>query len=99
MGGWSLIAGGAKRSYVEAELAGCGSGEPVTSGGDFFGAAVQLAARLCERAAPGAIVVSNAVRELAIGKDFRFGKPRQGRLKGFDEPVRMFEVQWQRETL
>jgi class 3 adenylate cyclase len=83
---------------VVAVRIGIAAGEPVTSGDDLFGAAVQLAARLCERAAPGAIVVSNAVRDLAIGKDFRFGKPRQGRLKGFAEPVRMYEVEWSQST-
>jgi class 3 adenylate cyclase len=74
---------------------GIAAGEPVTSGSDLFGAAVQLAARLADRAAPGTIVVSSAVRDLAIGKDFTFGRPRQVRLKGFDEPIRSYEVGWQ----
>jgi class 3 adenylate cyclase len=73
---------------------GIAAGEPVTSNGDLFGAAVQLAARLCDRAAPGAIVVSSPVRDLAIGKGFTFGKARQVRLKGFDEAIRSFEVTW-----
>jgi class 3 adenylate cyclase len=77
---------------------GIAAGEPVTSDGDLFGAAVQLAARLADRAAPGAIVVSGPVRDLAIGKDFTFGKPRQVRLKGFDEAVRSFEVAWRAEA-
>jgi class 3 adenylate cyclase len=77
---------------------GIAAGEPVTSDGDLFGAAVQLAARLADRAAPGAIVVSGTVRDLAIGKDFTFGKPRQVRLKGFDEAVRSFEVAWRAEA-
>lgn len=74
---------------------GIAAGEPVTADGDLFGAAVQLAARLCQRAAPGLIVVSSAVRDLAIGKGFAFEGPRQIRLKGFDEAVRAFEVRWQ----
>ena len=73
---------------------GIAAGEPVTSNGDLFGAAVQLASRLCDRAAPGAIVVSSPVRDLAIGKGFAFGKARQVRLKGFDEVIRSFEVAW-----
>ena len=62
---------------------------------DLFGAAVQLAARLCDRAGSGSILVSGAVRDLAIGKRFVF--QRRGRLtmKGFDEPVSLFEVAWQ----
>ena len=74
---------------------GIAAGEPVTSDGDLFGAAVQLAARLANRAAPGTICVSSAIRDLAIGKDFTFGRPRQVRLKGFDEPIRTYEVGWQ----
>lgn len=74
---------------------GISAGEPVTRNGDLFGATVQLAARLCGRAAPGAIVVSAPVRDLAMGKGFTFAKPRQVRLKGFNEAVRSFEVAWQ----
>src|SRR6476646_3295526 len=52
---------------------GISAGEPVTdTDDDLFGAAVQLAARLCSAASPGDIVVSIAVRELCMGKSFRF---------------------------
>jgi class 3 adenylate cyclase len=73
---------------------GIAAGEPVLENNDLFGAAVQLAARLCDRAASGTILVSGAVRDLAIGKQFAF--TRRGRLtmKGFDEPVGVFEVGW-----
>jgi class 3 adenylate cyclase len=73
---------------------GVAAGEPVVENDDLFGAAVQLAARLCDRAASGSILVSGAVRDLAIGKQFAF--TRRGRLtmKGFDEPVGVFEVGW-----
>lgn len=73
---------------------GIAAGEPVVENDDLFGAAVQLAARLCDRAGSGSILVSGAVRDLAIGKRFRF--ERRGRLtmKGFDEPVSVFEVGW-----
>jgi class 3 adenylate cyclase len=73
---------------------GIAAGEPVTERDDLFGAAVQLAARLCSRAEPGAILVSGAVRDLALGKGFGFRKRRPLRLKGFDEPIQAFEVQW-----
>jgi class 3 adenylate cyclase len=74
---------------------GVAAGEPVVEHDDLFGAAVQLASRLCDRAGPGSILVSGAVRDLAIGKRFVF--ERRGRLtmKGFDEPVTLFEVEWQ----
>jgi class 3 adenylate cyclase len=73
---------------------GIGAGEPVTEQDDLFGAAVQLAARLCARAQPGTVLVSSAVRDLAVGKGFEFHRRGALRLKGFDEPVRTFEVAW-----
>jgi class 3 adenylate cyclase len=73
---------------------GIAAGEPVAEGDDLFGAAVQLAARLTARAEPGAILVSGAVRDLALGKGVRFGPARSVRLKGFDEAVRTCEVVW-----
>jgi class 3 adenylate cyclase len=79
---------------------GIAAGEPVNEGGDLFGAAVQLAARLCQRATPGTILVSAGVHDLALGKGFSFGKAGRFRLKGFDEQVIAFEVGWDasRET-
>jgi class 3 adenylate cyclase len=73
---------------------GMAAGEPVTERDDLFGAAVQLAARLCSRAEPGTILVSSAVHDLAVGKGFPFRKRGRLRLKGFDGPVAAFEVEW-----
>jgi class 3 adenylate cyclase len=73
---------------------GIAAGEPVAEGEDLFGAAVQLAARLTARAEPGGILVSGAVRDLALGKGVRFGPAKTIRLKGFDEAVRTCEVVW-----
>jgi class 3 adenylate cyclase len=73
---------------------GLAAGEPVTERDDLFGAAVQLAARLCSRAEPGTILVSSAVHDLALGKGITFRKRGRVRLKGFDEPVAVFEVDW-----
>ena len=47
---------------------GLSAGEPVTEDEDLFGATVQLASRLCARAQPKQILVSNVVRELCLGK-------------------------------
>jgi class 3 adenylate cyclase len=71
---------------------GISVGEPVTERGDLFGAAVQLSARLCAVASPGGIAVSTAVRELCIGKRFDFVSKGALDLKGFAEPVPVFEV-------
>ncbi len=71
---------------------GISVGEPVTDDGDLFGAAVQLSARLCGVAPRGGIAVSTAVRELCVGKGFGFDSKGALDLKGFDEPVPVFEV-------
>lgn len=71
---------------------GISVGEPVAEGGDLFGAAVQLSARLCAVASPGCIAVSTAVRELCVGKRFGFDSKGPLDLKGFAEPVPVFEV-------
>jgi class 3 adenylate cyclase len=76
---------------------GMSAGEPVTEHSDFFGAAVQLAARLVERAEPGTVLVSGAVHDLALGKGFVFQKRGRLRPKGFAEPVQVFEVVWQEQ--
>jgi class 3 adenylate cyclase len=76
---------------------GVAAGEPVTERDDLFGAAVQLAARLCGKAQPGGVLVSSAVRDLAVGKGFDFRRRAGLRLKGFDGPVHAFEVVWRRE--
>ncbi|MFN2555446.1 MAG: nickel-binding protein [Nitriliruptorales bacterium] len=73
---------------------GMSAGEPVAEGDDLFGATVQLAARLCDHARPGAVLVSGAVRDLALGKGFRFMACDPMALKGFSEPVRSFELIW-----
>jgi class 3 adenylate cyclase len=74
---------------------GLAAGEPVTERDDLFGAAVQLAARLCQRAIPGTILVASGVQGLALGKGFVFRKRGTVRLKGFDEPVTAFELDWE----
>ncbi len=53
------------------------------------------AARITAAANGGEILVSNVVRELAKGKDFLFADRGEANLKGFDEPVRLYEVRWQ----
>ncbi|MFB3053327.1 MAG: hypothetical protein ACE1ZT_05620 [Dehalococcoidia bacterium] len=52
------------------------------------------AARIAASAEGGEILVSNVVRELAKGKDFLFADRGEASLKGFDEPVRLYEVRW-----
>lgn len=77
---------------------GMSAGEPVAEHGDLFGAAVQLAARLCAHAAPGRIVVAGVVADLAVGKGFRFGERSTASLRGFPDPVPVCEVLWDVHT-
>ncbi len=78
---------------------GVNAGEPIAEGSDLFGSAVNLAARIAAHAGAGEIVVSNVVRELCSGKGFLFADRGEFLPKGFDEPVRLFEVRWQEEEL
>ena len=52
-----------------------------------------LASRIAATADGGEILVPEAVRHLLAGKTFSFGD--RVALKGFDDPVRLFEVRWQ----
>jgi adenylate cyclase len=74
---------------------GLNAGEPVAEEGDLFGTAVIEAARIAAAAKGGEILVSNVVRELAKGKEFVFADRGDVTLKGFEEPVRLYEVKWE----
>jgi class 3 adenylate cyclase len=72
---------------------GVHSGEPVQDSNDLFGATVQMAARICAEAAAEAIVVSDVVhRDVSDRFTLRGLGPRH--LKGFAEPVALYEVDW-----
>jgi class 3 adenylate cyclase len=74
---------------------GISAGEPVTDDSDdLFGAAVQLAARLCDSASAGEIVASVAVRELSAGKRFPFEDRGLLQLKGLPDPITTYRVPW-----
>ncbi len=81
------LAGGEVRVRI-----GLNAGEPIAEDDDLFGTAVQLAARITDRAEPGQVLVSNVVRELCAGKTFEFTSVGEATLKGFDEPVALYEV-------
>jgi class 3 adenylate cyclase/pimeloyl-ACP methyl ester carboxylesterase len=73
---------------------GLNAGEPVAEEQDLYGTSVQMAARVCAEADAGEILVSNVVRELAAGKGFLFNDRGDRALKGFEDPVRIYEVKW-----
>jgi adenylate cyclase len=72
---------------------GLNAGEPIAEDHDYFGTAVQLAARICDRSDPGQVLVSNVVRELCAGETLTFADQGEATLKGFPEPVRLFAVE------
>ena len=83
---------------------GLNAGEPVAEEGpdgrgDLFGTAVNLAARIAAQAQGGEILVSNVVRELVAGKGFLFSDREDAVLRGFEDPVRLYEVRWREEPV
>jgi class 3 adenylate cyclase len=76
---------------------GLNAGEPVAEEEDLFGTAVQLAARICAHAEPGEILAPIVVRELAAGKGFLLADRGDVALRGFEDPVRLYEVRWREE--
>ena len=88
---------GSGRAEVIRVRIGLNAGEPIAEDEDLYGTAVNEAARITATAKGGEILVSNVVRELSKGKDFLFAERGETSLKGFDEPVRLYEVRW-RET-
>jgi class 3 adenylate cyclase len=73
---------------------GVNAGEPIAEDDDLFGSSVILAARAASKATAGQILVTNVVRELVAGKGFSFADAGEFEMKGFEEPVRLYEVRW-----
>jgi class 3 adenylate cyclase len=71
---------------------GLAVGEPLRVDGALFGTVVQLAARLCEAARPGRVLVCRTIRDLTAGKPYRFETAGRAHLKGFAEPVETWEL-------
>jgi class 3 adenylate cyclase len=87
----------AKRNDINPDDAvgvriGLNAGEPIAEGNDLFGTSVQLARRICDRAEPGQVLVSDVVRQLVAGKGFSFHQIGAEILKGFEEPVALFNA-------
>jgi len=78
---------------------GLSAGEPIEEEGpdgrsDLFGSTVILAARIAAQAEGGEVLASMAVRELCAGKGFLFADRGDHALRGFEDPVRVFEISW-----
>jgi class 3 adenylate cyclase len=73
---------------------GLNAGEPIAEQGDLFGTAVIMASRTAAQARGGEILATDVVRQLATGRGFDFGDRGAFALRGFEDPVRLFEVKW-----
>ena len=73
---------------------GLNAGEPIAEDEDLFGTAVNMAARICAKADGGQILAPIVVRELVAGKGFLFSDRGETEMRGFEDPVRLYEVRW-----
>ncbi len=71
---------------------GMAAGEPVDHEDDLFGAAVNLANRICAAADPEQVLVSDLVHQLSADGQFVFDSGRSQVLKGFSEPLLVYEL-------
>jgi class 3 adenylate cyclase len=74
---------------------GLNAGEPIAEEQDLFGTAVIAAARIAAQAQGGEVLVSNVVRELVAGRGFMFSDRGETVLRGFEDPVRIYQLRWQ----
>ena len=73
---------------------GLSAGEPVEEDNDLFGATVQQAARICSHARPDQILAAQIVVERYPGERSMFRECDEITPKGFNEPLRVYEVAW-----
>lgn len=73
---------------------GLNAGEPIEEDGDLFGETVILASRIAAMADGGEVLASTGVRELCAGKGFMFADLGEQAMRGFEDPVRVFEINW-----
>lgn len=74
---------------------GINAGEPIIEDDDLFGTTVQLSARIVDKASDKEIFVSEIVKGICLGKDFSFESRGAREMKGFKEPITLYEVIWQ----
>jgi class 3 adenylate cyclase len=73
---------------------GINAGEPIAEEDDLFGSSVIVAARTARQATGGEILVTDVVRQLVSGKNFLFADRGEFEMRGFEDPVRLYEVRW-----
>lgn len=75
---------------------GLNTGTPVAEGQDFFGMAVNVAARLCELAGAGEILASENVVGEATNSEFGFTQVGPTQLRGRTSPVAVYRLDYAR---
>ncbi len=73
---------------------GLNVGEAVEEDNDFFGAAVQMTARICDKASKGNIWVSQAVKDACKGQKIGFIPRGQFEMKGIQGAKPLYEIGW-----
>lgn len=73
---------------------GINAGEPIREDDDLFGSTVQLSARITDKASAQQIFVSEIVRGICAGKDLTFSNAGNFDMKGFAEPITLYEAVW-----
>lgn len=73
---------------------GVNTGEAVEEENDFFGQAVQMTARICDKAADGHAWVSEIVMQACQGQKFKFLPRGEFEMKGIEKPKPLFEIAW-----
>lgn len=77
---------------------GMNTGEPIIEENDYFGATVQVAARVCAAAGTGEVWVADATRSLVPpSSDLTFRDHGPHTLKGVSEQITLHQVLWKAE--
>jgi class 3 adenylate cyclase len=76
---------------------GVNAGEPIAEADDLFGTSVTITSRIMGQARGGEVLVSDVVRQLVAGKGFLFADRGEAVLRGFEDPVRLWQLRWQDE--
>jgi class 3 adenylate cyclase/pimeloyl-ACP methyl ester carboxylesterase len=74
---------------------GLNAGEPIEEHDDLFGTSVIMASRIAAMAGGGEILASDVVRQLVAGRGFLFSERGEAVMRGFEDPMRVWEVRWQ----
>jgi adenylate cyclase len=70
--------------------AGVAFGPAINRWGDWFGSTVNVASRLTARARPGAVLVSDTVKEQVGDDTFAWSEAGEKKLKGLNKPLRTY---------